>query len=182
MFNSDVDHISVAQTIRAIEEAPKKFNVLVIEWNSPGGEVYSGFLLAKAIEEARIPIVCVVDGQADSMAFYILQSCPVRLMTKRSVLMMHEARFAPGVPMGPSQIMELQALNFSMAEHYAAHMCLNVDQIQSRINHMDWWMTWRDAAKVGAIDGTVRSVQDVVAWYQFSMGLPPGVELAPACS
>jgi ATP-dependent protease ClpP protease subunit len=169
-FNTSVNEMSVALAAAGIDAAAREeADVIVIEWNSPGGEVDSGFLLGKAIEESTVPVVCVVDGQADSMAFWLLQSCPVRLMTKRSYLMIHEASVGAG---GKIEDIEnardlLSVLNRGMAEHIAGRMCVPVDEIVARVHGRDWWMGWQEALQVGAIDGVVPSVRSVLQAYQF---------------
>lgn len=77
---------------------------VVLEINSEGGEVEAGFVIAKAIEDSQAPVHCVVDGEALSMAYFILQSCDTRSITPRSKLMAHNphqqgAYIAIGVPM-----------------------------------------------------------------------------------
>ena len=92
LLEGPVDSDSVGDVIKSIEVYRKNpaINSVVLRINSPGGSVLAGFDLARYLEETGIQVVCVVDGEAASMAFYILQSCDVRLMTSRSMLMAHE--------------------------------------------------------------------------------------------
>jgi len=186
-FHDEINEESAGKTIEFLHQAPLNgFDVVVIEWNSPGGEVLSGFELAKAIEDSIIPVVCVVDGQADSMAFYILQSCHVRLMTRRSMLMVHKARIGGAPSIDPivnaNRKILLDALNFAMAEHITERMCITRDELLEKISVLDWWMNWEDALKVGAVDGVVRSTKDVIEWYKFSLSMPLNAQHALSCN
>lgn len=69
---------------------------VLIHINSPGGSVVAGMLISEEIEASNHRTICLVDGYAMSMAMYILASCDVRLMTERSVLMIHRARVTHG--------------------------------------------------------------------------------------
>ena len=59
---------------------------------SPGGRIEPGLAGIRAIREAQdkgVKIIGEVFGQAESMAFFLLQSCDERIASKESVLMYH---------------------------------------------------------------------------------------------
>jgi ATP-dependent protease ClpP protease subunit len=61
--------------------------------NSPGGEVRAGERMLRAIDAekaAGVRIVCLVTGEASSMAFNILTHCDVRLATSDSQMTVHK--------------------------------------------------------------------------------------------
>src|SRR3954466_93310 len=90
-FTGEVTQESVAAATKALGAAvPDGAHYVLFEINSPGGDVDAGFALAKTIEDSPAPVVCVFDGEGMSMAFYILQSCALRLMTPRSLLLIHK--------------------------------------------------------------------------------------------
>jgi ATP-dependent protease ClpP protease subunit len=92
VLSTEIDSEVAEQTVAIftmINAEPDRFPAVLFEINSPGGSV-AGFRIAKALEDSEVPVVCVVDGLAASMAFYILQSCDTRLMTGHSLLMAHE--------------------------------------------------------------------------------------------
>jgi ATP-dependent protease ClpP protease subunit len=65
----------------------------LVDIDSPGGEVFAGLEMIEAMraaERAGTQVICTADGLAASMGFVLLQSCSVRLMTKRTALMAHE--------------------------------------------------------------------------------------------
>jgi ATP-dependent protease ClpP protease subunit len=165
-FDTDVSDESLATLetmFKAVKASQQK--VLVIEVNSPGGRVAAGFKIAKLIENAPFRVVCIVDGEADSMAFYVFESCHERYMTPRSKLMAHEPKIES--PNGGDRFVlkrqwqSLEAESHAMAEHYAKHLKMTLQQVESRIAAQDWWMGWKDALKFHAVDG-IRSVEEVV--------------------
>lgn len=173
VFNTEVNAESVAATMAIMDAATEEgAKAIVIEFNTPGGEVDSGFLLAKAIENSRVPVVCVVDGLAASMGMYLLQSCHVRAMTKRSSLMIHEAAVGAQSFYGPevkwrSIAEELKRTNRAMAEHLAHRMTVSADEILIRIvGGLQWWLDWKDAVNFGAVDLVVDSVQEITDSYR----------------
>lgn len=142
-------------------------DAIVLEIDTPGGEVAEGFTIVKAIEETRVPIVCVVDGQADSMGFYITQSCSVRVMTARSRLMTHEPSMGAEVSGHPIQwrnaFEHLKALADAMAVYESARMKISLEEFKKRIaDGTDWWMGSVEAKSVGAVDCVVDRVRTVI--------------------
>lgn len=90
-LEDEVSDTSVQDVIDVIAKANEIDNRVILEINTDGGDVDAGFKLAKAIERAKKPVTCVVDGHAFSMGSYIFEACGRRVMTKRSILMIHEA-------------------------------------------------------------------------------------------
>jgi ATP-dependent protease ClpP protease subunit len=165
-FETRVTEESVAEVTALLKAAVEaKADSIVLELNTPGGEVDAGFLLTKTIEKSTVPIVCVVDGEADSMGFYILQGCHVRLMTKRSILMQHLIYFGavPGsltMPRAKEYTDRLRVENAAAMEHNCRWIKLSKEVCRAKINE-SWWMSWEEAVKVGAVDGVVDSVKSV---------------------
>lgn len=144
------------------------FIVLVI--NSGGGNPEEGLKLEKAIEFYPAPVVCIVDGEAASEAFRLLQSCAVRLMTARSRLMAHEPYYvlSPEVEqrMTRARIEQLRhdqdTLAYTWSAGAGAKLKIPLEVFRARIRFGDWWMIPDEALDVGAVDGVVPSVGD--AW------------------
>lgn len=63
---------------------------IILEINSGGGLVSSGFSLISAIENSATPIIGYVTGECCSMAITILASCHYRLSTRYARFMIHE--------------------------------------------------------------------------------------------
>lgn len=161
LLDDMVSEEMVTRLIKQIQEANKK-NAPYIEMliDSPGGSVFDGIKLARAMETSEVPVVCIVDGMAASMAFYLLQSCGIRMMTKRSVLMAHQVSAGVGTldPQTAASAAEaLKAIDESMAEHAAARMKISVKEFLQRTHALEWWFNWRDATKYGAVDEVLES-------------------------
>jgi len=180
-FDAAVDPLTVATTQGLLQSALEAgAEAVVIEWNSPGGQVDAGFALAKTIEAMPIPVICVVDAEAASMAYYILQSCHQRLMTKRSALLIHQPSLAgsfSGNDKDWANIAErLRVLGRAMIEHCSARTKVSADFMASKVaDGKDWWLDWREALHIGAVDGVVRSTAAVVASLQKDLQLPDDV-------
>lgn len=160
LFDGPVNAFSVG-IFEADLDNHQKDDLIIVEINTPGGEVMAGFDMARAIERSKPPVACVVDGMAASMGLYILQSCDIRVMTTRSLLMGHQpATQGGGQPddfEGGKEI--LTALNHSMAAHIVHKMKITRDEYEARIAHGHmWWMPSDEALSIGAIDLEVESV------------------------
>ncbi|MDE2425716.1 MAG: ATP-dependent Clp protease proteolytic subunit [Elusimicrobia bacterium] len=135
---------------------PDKITIVI---DSPGGDVVSGRKIIRAIEGAPVPTDCISDGMTASMAFYILQSCTIREMTKRSFLMAHHAAFQD---LELSQLSEIDAKNYwgylhslnnALEEQTANRMKVSLKFIKHKLEfEQQWWMNWKEALKVGAVD------------------------------
>lgn len=140
--------------LEKVQDMTVKPASIFIEIDSPGGEYQAGFELSKAIESVPVPVICRVDGQASSMAFFVLQSCDIRISSGRSTLMIHET-----VMVGALHRKELSSLTRSMEVKNAAlaHQCtkrakVSVPDFLAKIAEGDWWMTPDEALKLGFID------------------------------
>lgn len=166
-LETEVSDVSVQPVIDTIVKADDIGNRVVIEINTGGGEIEAGFRLVKAIERAKRPVTCIVDGSADSMGSYIFESCARRVMTKRSILMIHEAGIesANGTHPNDYQDMasELSTHSRAMFEHYSRRIPgLTVDEIAQRTSGGRCiWLGWRDAKKLGAVDIVIDKVEEL---------------------
>lgn len=163
-------HIPLAGTINAdnaktvivglmlADMNPQKPQAVVIDIDSGGGEFDAGFAIVKAIEASTIPIICVVDGEASSMAFYILQSCDTRVMTSRSTLMWHSVSLA-GMPVNATNIdglrQRLDVMNAASLAHVSKKLKIAPAEVASKIERHDWWMASQEALAVGAVDSVI---------------------------
>lgn len=142
----------------------KKVDFVVIDINSVGGSMAAGFNIAKRIENSSVRVVCIADGEVDSMAFYILQSCDQRYMTKRSVLMIHNPLYSRNLEMASNDEIhnitdEADAQARAVMEHETAKMKIKPAELAKHIpGARQWWLDWKDAKKYGAVDGIVSSV------------------------
>lgn len=180
-----VDEDTVRQARTALQElARDNAETVVFEINSGGGEVIEGFKLAREIEDYPGRVICVVDGEGMSMAFYILQSCHVRYMTKRSVLMVHRPRMLIHGQLDDIDKANingsLRALSNGMIEHMAGRMGMSTEALSDKIpSKLAWWMNWEEAVCVNAVDAVVPSVSSVVESLRTLGELPTGLRCNP---
>jgi ATP-dependent protease ClpP protease subunit len=175
-FNAEVTEESVSQAIQvldAVKEAGAE--AVIIEFNTPGGSIGAGFQLSKKIEDLGIPVVCVVDGMSASMGTYLLASCDVRIMTKRSFLMYHQPSTGT---QGQARDLKnalsaLEAIEGGFLEHSASKMKISVADLAAMVSGgKEWWMNWDVALAIGAVDCVVSSVKEVTSSYRDSMSAP----------
>ncbi len=168
-LNATINRESVSSAISWISSAEKAGStVFVLELNTPGGSVPAGFELAKKIEEAKVPVVCVVDGMAASMGFYIISACPIRVMTYRSILMTHapslSADMSGQVNDWASAADALRALQVAIAAFCNRRLTTTIEEYHSRTDGgKEWWFSWVDAKRYHAVDLVVNSVSEVMA-------------------
>lgn len=165
-LSGEIDDVSASTLVTAIEAAPhNKGDAIVIEINSPGGEVDPGFSIVKAIERYPAHVVCVVDGEADSMASYIYVSCDVRAMTRRSVMMIHQPALGMRGQLNDVQnaLDWIAALTSSMMEHYALRMHgITAVELAAKVaGGRTLWMDWKAAQRYGAVDIVIDRVADI---------------------
>lgn len=137
---------------------------VLLHVNSVGGEVRAGYLIAKMIEEAPVPVVCLVDMEASSMAFYILQSCDVRMMTKRSHLMMHQPYTSLPEDIDPAEKRrienDMRVIRYGFAEHISKRLGITAEEYLAILEaERDWAFTWKDALKWNAVDLVVEDAK-----------------------
>lgn len=164
-LSEDINESSAARAVKWIEAANKAgADEILLELNTPGGSVGDGFELARAIEDSEAPVTCIVDGDGESMGFYLLQSCDHRVMTKRSKLMAHEPALGGMFRGQPNQwqaIAEMmKAERDAMAEHCAHRLKISLAEYHAKTDGSKmWFLNHAEALKVGAIDEIGGSVK-----------------------
>lgn len=166
-LTSEVNEETVAPLINKIDSLQKEpVNSIVLEINTPGGSVEDGFLLAKKIESSKVPVICVVDNQALSMGSYILESCQIRIMTKRSLVMFH-APSVGGMFRGNPETFQtlgnaLNAIWEALLEHVAYRTNISVEEFKTRTSgDRQWWMGWKECKERKVIDFVIDRVEEL---------------------
>lgn len=139
--------------------------IVVVQIDTPGGSISAGMDMMKAIERSPVPVACVVDTFALSMGLAILQSCDVRMMTGRSVLMGHQpAAGSRGQENDSKNLTDvLIALNHALAKHIVSKAKIDVTEYERHVaGGREWWINVEEAQKVGFIDFEVGSVDEGV--------------------
>lgn len=158
---------------RALEDDQKR---VVITLDTPGGSVYLAHQLVKLMDAARndhgIRTDCVVDGRAWSSGLYILQACDRRYMTKRSTIVAHAPLVENDMPVSIAELQDgsllrrAEVVARAFAEQCAGRMTVPISSYMSKIEGIrQWWMDWREALAVGAVDRVVNKETDVWTTY-----------------
>lgn len=156
-IEGDITDRSVGPLIMALRSLPQmavKPPAVVLHIDSPGGEYDAGFRLAKAIEDAPVPVICIVDGDAASMAFFVLQSCDSRIATPRSTLMIHETALIGKIRRQDvgSLVRSMEVKNAALAQQCTKKAKISVTEFLAKIGQGDWWMTPQEALTLGFLD------------------------------
>jgi ATP-dependent protease ClpP protease subunit len=166
---TEVDEGSVAVVVKRLQAAEAAgAKAFVLEIDSPGGSVPDGMVLAKAIERSPVPVTCVVDmGEAASMGSYILESCPVRVMTVRGSLMFHEIGIGAMMEGQPNQWKafsdKVATMEETMAEHNIRRTTMSMAEYKSRTDGgRMMWLTHAEALRLGFVDKVVGTWAEVI--------------------
>lgn len=166
---SIIDDTDVLSYMSAVEAArDKEADHVVVVFNTHGGELDAAQGIVLRIDHARtlgIKTYCVVDGDAWSAGFYIMQSCDRRYMTKRSVLMAHQVAIT--VRMHPGQdpknaSASLEAMSLAVSEQCARRLKITIEDYLARVaDNGEIWLNWKQAIEIGAVDEIVEHEYDV---------------------
>ncbi len=163
-FSDSVTSESVEKLEKFMAAAVEaKADGVMLEINTPGGSLSAGHEMSRIIEHSPLTVACVVDGKAYSMGMYILQSCDIRVMTKRSTLMVHQVSImvrGDGTRLTQSGIDEIRvqivATTRGYIEWVAHRMKLSVADVLKKVdNGGEWFLNWEEAVKVGAVDRAI---------------------------
>ena len=132
---------------------------VIIIIDSPGGSVFAGLEIIKAIKHYPEPVMCVVDGIAASMAAVILESCDGRAATIYSVVMLHGGSTQLDERVNEHELKEatqvLDVVNRAMAEIVAPRLGMTVDEYLALTEAHELWFTARQALEHHVIDKVI---------------------------
>lgn len=129
---------------------------IVLEINSGGGLVSSGFALISAIENSATPIIGYVTGECCSMAITILASCHYRLGTRYARFMIHEISGGYIGKIGEMKSYMTEQMEI-LAEQYADVLVEYTDMEKQEIidifnKNIDYWFNPEKAKEYGLLD------------------------------
>lgn len=84
---------------------------LTIRLNSPGGEVNAGFAIISKLQERKTPVKAIIDGEAASMAAFMLVFFGNVVANETSQIMFHKAAFASWYEPTADEQASLKAMN-----------------------------------------------------------------------
>ena len=162
-FPAEITPQSTKQFMADLSTVSPMVSAYIIDICSVGGEIPSGIIITKEVEKLGASTYCIVDGDGDSMALYFLQSCPVRIITKRSRLLLHGSRYINmHIDVGDKNFFQnkandLRTTDIMLVEQYCQRMKPNKEDILAMIDGKDIWLDWEQAINIGAVDKVVDS-------------------------
>jgi len=166
-FSDSVDDDSAKKFEKFMKSVTKaKPDAVMVEFNTPGGSFDDGHEIARLIENAPFPTVCVVDHTSASMGMYLLQSCSTRVMTKRSQLMIHQVAIIVSRARLTEVTLEnlqaqLKSATRSYIEWVTHRMKIGAPEMLQRVNSgREYYLDWQEALKTGAVDKVVTGPPD----------------------
>lgn len=127
---------------------------ITIYLNSQGGSVSLGVGIYDLIQNLECTVTIVVLGEASSAASYILQAADNRLISKNSIIMMHD--WSCHIYESATNIKNLVKIADKVwdkvIESYLKKSSMTEKQFRSKIKH-DWYLTAEEAVSLGFADG-----------------------------
>jgi ATP-dependent protease ClpP protease subunit len=106
-LHDQINLMTAGILIGQIEES-QTADSIILDIDTPGGNVGAGWDIVKAIEASKVPVHCIVsNGMAASMGSIVLQACTTRSMVEGiSVIMVHSVQIS-GVSGTPDDIQKV---------------------------------------------------------------------------
>lgn len=123
---------------------------LEVRVSSPGGSVFAGLAIYRAISEWKGKKTCMVDSLAASAASFIMLACDKVLIAPQALVMVHEAA---GIAIGNAADMEataalLRKANDSIVGIYSTRTKMDPDQARAYMS-AETWFSAQDAVAAG---------------------------------
>lgn len=146
-------------------ESDENVKEIWLKIDTNGGNIENGMSLVRLLEVMKTPVVCVADYKAYSFGMVLLQHCPERVMTKRSVLMVHDT-IVMGIdyPVNSHELSEM-AQNLEISSRAMMHgllerLKMTEEEYREKLKGgRNWWLDYTEAIKYGAIDAYASPVR-----------------------
>lgn len=120
--------------------------------NSPGGSVFDGVAMHEALKDRRDKITAYVDGQASSIASFVMLAAGKRVIAENAWVMIHEPTLYTG---GDAEDFErygklLEGIGTQLAEAYSATTGKSVSEMRAAMK-AETWMRGKDAVEFGLV-------------------------------
>ena len=145
MFDYASSDIQFRTALRELKGKPVNVRI-----NSPGGDAYVGFNMFKALREHDGEVTTINDGLAASAASLVFVAGVKRIMTRPSMIMVHEpATIVYGNAAEMQRAADfLTKMNDEIVETYAAATGNSTEQIATMLA-AETWMTSEEAIDLG---------------------------------
>lgn len=161
LLYSGIYGFTAEEFINRVKEVPEDAD-LTVRINSPGGSVFAGWGIIAALSERKGRNIAKVDGNASSMAFYMLPYFDEVIALDVTSFMIHRAdayvsseddqKFLDDVNANLRSKLE-KRLN---AETFKSVTGVSFEDIFSGEKRRDVWLSAKDAKKIGLVDKVVR--------------------------
>lgn len=137
---------------------------LEVRVSSPGGSVFAGLAIYRAIAEWKGKKTCMVDSLAASAASFIMLACDRVLIAPQAMVMVHEAQ---GVAFGRAEDMEataalLRKANDSIVGIYSTRTKMDPDQAREYMA-AETWFTAQQAVDAGLATAVLEDDREPVS-------------------
>jgi len=154
----------ISMELDVVRRHKPKLKTFTIKISSPGGEIYGSLTiydLIRGMSDTGIKSTAIVEGWAASAsAAIILQAANVRLCTKSSRFLLHEAsQLAFFSDTKASELKdeakELEIVNNIIFEILANRCGKTFEEVRKIIERREVWLSANDALEFGLIDGII---------------------------
>ena len=116
--------------------------------NSPGGDVFSGLQMVKAIENCKHKVTAKVEVMAASIAAIIALSCDKVVLGKNDLMMLHNCwTFTAGNKEQLQQEIEMMGTIDKVLHNIIDEHCYD-DELLARVDDGDVWLTGDEVAEL----------------------------------
>jgi ATP-dependent Clp protease protease subunit len=149
---------SATNWISQMNDRDTDIDTMYLYLSSPGGSVLEGNKLIDQIKTLQlngVNVVCIADFAA-SMAFVLLQSCPLRLALPSSILMQHQMSLGlKGNLENVNNYLEfIHLVNDNLEKMQADRMNMTENEFKNKVMN-DWWIPGHMAKNYNAVDDLV---------------------------
>ncbi len=148
------DTAEICEQISAAEED------IELVLNSPGGDVFSGLQVVKAIENCKHQVTAKVEVMAASIAAIIALSCDKVVLTKNDLMMLHNCwTFTAGNKEQLQQDIDMMEAIDRVLHNIISEHCYD-DELSARVDEGDVWLTGDEVAELFDHSELMDVVQD----------------------
>ena len=153
-----IEGASTTNWINLMNDRDLDVDTMYLYLSSPGGSVMEGNKLIdqiKMLESTGVKVVCVADFAA-SMAFVILQFCPIRYGLRSSILMQHQMslRLKGDLANVENYLEFINSINDYLEKSQANRMNMSEIDFKNKVMN-DWWISGHLAKELNAVDELV---------------------------
>ena len=151
------DIFDTAELCEQISAAEEDIELVL---NSPGGDVFSGLQVVKAIENCKHQVTAKVEVMAASIAAIIALSCDKVVLTKNDLMMLHNCwTFTAGNKEQLQQDIDMMEAIDRVLHNIISEHCYD-DGLSARVDEGDVWLTGDEVAELFDHSELMDVVQD----------------------